>query len=63
MAQEPQSVTGTSNDTGTSKGGASVGDSEKADWKADSAQSVVNKTENLTKLKKKSINFFVKVFH
>ena len=38
-----QSVTGTSNDTGTLIGGASVGNTEKAGWKADSVQSVENR--------------------
>ena len=35
-----QSITYTSNDKGTCIGGASVGDTEKAGWKADSLQSV-----------------------
>ena len=33
-----QSVRGTSNDMGTRIGGASVGDTEKAGWKAESLQ-------------------------
>ena len=38
-----QSITGTSNDMGTRIGGTSVGDAEKAGWKADSFQSVENR--------------------
>ena len=39
----PQSVTETSNETNSCIGGASVGDTEKAGWKADSVQSVENR--------------------
>ena len=38
-----QSVTGMSNDMNTCKGGAIVGDAEKAGWKSDSVQSVENR--------------------
>ena len=55
-----QSITGTSNDTDTRIEGASRGDAEKAGQKIYSKQSL--KTDNFTKLKKKSINSFVKVF-
>ena len=40
--EDTQSVTGQSNDTDTRKGGASVGDLEKAGRKADSVQSIEN---------------------
>ena len=40
--EDTQSVTGWSNDTDTSIGGAGVGDAEKAGRKADSVQSIEN---------------------
>ena len=45
-----QSLTGTSNDTHI--GGASVGNVEKAGWKADSVQSVESRTFNETEEEK-----------
>ena len=41
--EDTQSVTGQSNDTDNRIGGTSVGDAEKAGWKADSFQSVENR--------------------
>ena len=41
-SDKTQSVTGTRNDTDNYIGGTSVGNSEKAGWKADSVQSVEN---------------------
>ena len=48
-----QSVTGTSNDTDTRIGGASVGDTGKAGWKADSIHSVENRKFYETKEEKR----------
>ena len=47
-----QSVTGKSNDMDTCIGGASVGDAEKAGRKADSVQSIENRTFYETKEEK-----------
>ena len=47
-----QSVTGTSNDKGTGIEGASIGDTEKAGWKAGSVQSTENR-KSLKKLEEK----------
>ena len=43
ILEAKQSVTGRSNDMNTSRGGASVGDKEKAGQKADSVQSIENR--------------------
>ena len=50
--EDTQSITGQSNGTNTHMGGDSVGDSEKAGWKADSVQSIENRQFYKTKEEK-----------
>ena len=60
LCDTTQCVTGTSNDMGTHIGGASVEEAEKAGWKADSVQSVVNRQSYKTEEERN--NLFAKVF-
>ena len=55
-----QSVTGTSNDMNTRIGGDSVGNAEKAGWKADSVQSV--EIRNLYKTEEEKQQFICESF-
>ena len=59
--EDMQSEPGWSNDMDTHIGGASVGDADKAGWKADSVQSMENRQFFINQ-KEKSVSLSVNVF-